>query len=163
MVCQDDLWHQRWPHTPRFQSGIFNIIQVWHQGWGIPDTLKNHARDLKFYTQVNYSMYCWSMMSRMISSSKTPVRKLHCPPSMTKITVVLHTFYHARELKFGTQVKNHTKWWSMMSKMTPYSKNPVGNLQHPPSITSTIWDSWNTSYHAKVQEILLFLHISYEK
>ena len=33
-----------------------------------------------------------------------------------------HTSIHARELKFGTQVKNHISWRSMMSRMSPSSK-----------------------------------------
>ena len=45
-----------------------------------------------------------------------------------------HTSNQAKELKFGTQVKNHISWESMMSRMTPTSKYPVRNPQHPPSM-----------------------------
>ena len=44
------------------------------------------------------------------------------------------TSKHARELKFGRQVKNHILWQSMMSRMTPSSKSPVRNLQRPSSL-----------------------------
>ena len=43
------------------------------------------------------------------------------------------TSNHTREQKFGTQVKNYI-WWSMMSRMTPSLKNPIRNLQQPPSM-----------------------------
>ena len=89
-----------------------------------------HARELKFGTQVKNHISWWSMMSRITSSFKIPVRILQLPPSMTSRTGgSWHTSNHARELKFGTQVKTHTLWWSMMSRKTPSSKTPVRNLQ----------------------------------
>ena len=45
------------------------------------------------------------------------------------------TSKHARELKFGTQVKNHIEGQSMTSRMTPSSKSLVRSLQRPPSMT----------------------------
>ena len=86
----------------------------------------------------------------MTPSSKSPVRNLQRPPSMTCRTGgSSHTSIHARELKFGTQVKNHISWWSMMSRMTPSSKYPVRNHQCPPSMTSRTRCSWHTSIHAR--------------
>ena len=59
----------------------------------------------------------------MTPSSKTPVRNLQHPPSMTLRTgVSWHTSIHARDLKFGTQVKTHIYWQSMMSIMTSSSQ-----------------------------------------
>ena len=45
-----------------------------------------------------------------------------------------HTSYHARELKFGTQVKNHVSWRSLTSRMTPSFKTSVRNNQRPLSM-----------------------------
>ena len=43
----------------------------------------------------------------------------------------------------------HISWQSMMSRMTPSSKYPVRNLQHPPSMTSRTGASWHTSIYAR--------------
>ena len=89
-------------------------------------------------------------MSRMTPSSKYPVRNHPRPPSMTsRMGGSWHTYIHARELKFGTQVKNYISWQSMISRRTPTSKNPVRNLQRPSSMTSRMWGSWHTSNHAR--------------
>ena len=59
-------------------------------------------------------------MSRMTPSSKTPVRNHQRPPSMTSRTGgSWHTSNHTGELKFGTQVKNHISWQSMMTRNFP--------------------------------------------
>ena len=105
-----------------------------------------HARKLRFGTQVRNHIR--SMMSRMTPSSKYSVRNHPRPPSMTSRTGgSWHTSIHARELKFGTQIKNHILWRYMMSILTPSSKYPVRNLQCPPSITSRM--GWFTSIHAR--------------
>jgi hypothetical protein len=39
VVCQDNLWCQRWPHPPRLQSGTFSVLQVWLWGRGVLGTL----------------------------------------------------------------------------------------------------------------------------
>jgi hypothetical protein len=89
-------------------------------------------------------------MSRMTPSSKYPVRNHQRPPSMTsRMGGSWHTSIHARELKFGTQVKNHISWRSMMSRMTPSSKYPVRNHQRPPSMTLRTGGSWHPSIHAR--------------
>ena len=94
-----------------------------------------HARVLRFGTQVKIHISWRSMMSRITPSSKYPVRNLQHPPSMTLRTrCSWHTSIHAREMKFGTQVKNHISWRSMMSRMTSSSKYPVRNHQHPSSM-----------------------------
>ena len=96
-----------------------------------------HSRELKFGIQVKNHIYWRSMMSRIIPSTKYPVRNHQCPPSMDfKDRGSWHTSIYARELKFGTQDKHHISWWSMMSNMTPSSKYEVRNHQGPPSITS---------------------------
>ena len=96
----------------------------------------NHARKLKFDTQVKNNISWRSMMSRMTQSFKSPVRTHQCPPSMTlRMGGSWGTSNHAGEYKFGTQVNTHISWRSMMSKMTPSSKSPVRNLQCPPSMT----------------------------
>ena len=68
-----------------------------------------------------------------------------CPPNPQSGTFIVlqvwtsrmggswHTSNHARELKFGTHVKNDIEWWSVMSRMTPSPKTPVRNPQHPRS------------------------------
>ena len=110
----------------------------------------NHARELKFCTQVNNHISWWSMMLRMTPSSKTPVRNLKRPPSMTWRTEgSWHTSNQAKELKFGTQVNNHILWWSIMSRMTPSTKTPVRDNQSPPSMTSRMGGSWFTPNHAR--------------
>ena len=92
-----------------------------------------HARELKFGTQDIHRISWWSMMSRRTPTSKYPVRNHQRPPSTTLRTGgYWHTFIHAKELKFGTQVKSHISWWSMMSRMTLSSKYLVRNHQHPP-------------------------------
>ena len=45
-----------------------------------------------------------------------------------------HTCNHDREQKIVTEVKNHISWRSMMSRMTPSSKYPLRNHQHPQSM-----------------------------
>ena len=110
----------------------------------------NHARELKFCTQVQIYISLWSMMSWMTPSSKSPVRNHQHHPNMTSRTGGSWlASNHARELKFGTQVENCITWWFMMSRMTPSSKSPVRNHQHPPSIISRTGDSWHTSNHAR--------------
>ena len=71
-----------------------------------------------------------------------------------------HTSNHARELKVGTQVKKHISWQSIMSRMTPTSKFPVRNHQHPPSIDFEdrgfldtllfILESWNFAHKSRI-------------
>ena len=80
----------------------------------------------------------------MTPSSKSPVRNVQRSPSMTSRTGgSWHTSIHARQLKFGTHVNNYISWLSMMSGMTPSSKYPVRNHEHPPSITSRTGGSWH--------------------
>ena len=87
-----------------------------------------HSRELKFGTQVKNHILWQSMMSRMTPSSKYPVRNHQRPSSMTSRTGgSWHTSIYARELKFGTQVKNHISWRSIKSRMTPSSSYPVRN------------------------------------
>ena len=52
----------------------------------------------------------------------------------SRMGVSWHTSNHAREQKFGTQVKNHISWRFMTSRMTISSKSPVRNHQRPPSM-----------------------------
>ena len=163
-------------------------------------------------------MLRWSTASKMAPSSKTPVRNHQRPPSMTSRTRgILIYLNHARELKFGTQVKYHTLWsswyprlqsgtfhvfhvwlqykfimvcqddlghqrWPHLPRLqsgtvnvlqvwlqvrgdswhtsdnarelkfgtqvkTPSSKTLVRNLQHPPSINLETDGSWLPSYH----------------
>ena len=82
ITYHDGPWCQGWLHPPSIQSGTTNVLQVWTWRTG----------------------GSW------------------------------HTSNHARELKFGTQVKNHISWRSKMSRMTPSSKYPVRNHQRPPSM-----------------------------
>ena len=110
----------------------------------------NHARVMKFGTQLKNHIKWWSMMSSMAQPSKTPVRNLQHPPSMTlRMGGSWHLSNHSRELKFGKQVKNHIKWWSMMSRMTQTSKNPVRNHQCLSNMTLSTGGSWHTSNHAR--------------
>ena len=102
---------------------------------GGPWGTSKHARELKFGTQVKNHISGRSMTSRMTPSSKSPVRNLQCPPSMTsRMGGSWHTTIHARELKFVKQIKNHISWWSMMSRRTPSSTYSVRNHQRPPSM-----------------------------
>ena len=127
--------------------------------WGT----SKHARELKFGTQVKNHISWRSMMLRMTPSSKYPVRNHQHPPSMTlRMRSSWHTSIHARELKFGTQVKHHISWWSMMSRMTPSSRYPVRNLQHPPSMTSRMGGSWLPSYHARELKFGTMSSITYD-
>ena len=109
------------------------------QGWFLSNPYKSAKWSWIFMKPsgwVSGGLPRWSIMSRMTHSSKTPVRNLQHPPSMVfKDAGSWHTSNHARELKFGTQVKNHIWWQSIASNMTPSSKTPVRNLQHPPSMT----------------------------
>ena len=99
----------------------------------------------------------------MTPSSKYPVRNHSRPPSMTsRMGGSWHTYIHARELKFGTQVKNYISWQSMMSRMTPSSKYPVRNLQCPPSMTFRTGGSWLPSFHAKSWNLVHMLRITYD-
>ena len=158
LVFQVDPWCHRWPHLPRLQSGTFSVLQVstsrtggsWHT------SISNHARELKFGTKVNNCISWRYMMSRMTPSSITPVRNHQCPPSITSRTGgSWYTSNHAREFKFGTQVKDHILWWYMMSRMFWSSKSSVRNLKCPPSMTSglhprfrtaTVWKIWKNYF-----------------
>ena len=114
--------------------------------WGT----SKHAREMKFGTQVKNHISRRSMTLRMTPSSNTPVRNLQHPPSMiSRMGGSWGTSKHARELKFGTQVKNHISRRSILYMMTPSSKTPVSNPQHPPSMTSRTGGSWGTSKHAR--------------
>ena len=79
----DEPWRQGWLHPPSLQSGTFRILQVWLRGWGGSWGTSKHARELKFGRQVKNHKICRSMKSRMTPSSKSPVRNLQRPPSMT--------------------------------------------------------------------------------
>ena len=84
-----------------------------------------------------------SMTSKMIPSSKTPVRNFQFSPSMTsRLGGSWYTSNHERDLKLTTQFQNHISGWSMMSKMALSSATPVRNLQCPPSMTSRMKDKW---------------------
>ena len=114
--------------------------------WGT----SKHARELKFGTQVKNHISRQNILSMVTPSSKTPVRNLQDPPSMTSRTGgSWGTFKHVRELKFGTQVKNHISGWFIALRMIPSSKTPVRNLQRPPSMTLRMGGSWGTSKHAR--------------
>ena len=79
----------------------------------------NHARELKFGTKVNNHIWWQSMKSMMTPSSKYPVRNhQHLPSLDFKDRGFWHTCNHAIELKFGTQVKKHI-WWQSMMLMIP--------------------------------------------
>ena len=114
---------------------------------------------MKFSWWFNGGLSIWSIMSNMTPSSKIPVRNLQRPPSMTSRTGgCQHTSIHARELQFGTQVKNHIWWRSMMSRMTSSSKYTVSNLQRPPSMPSRggflthFYSCWRTKICRTIQE-----------
>ena len=148
-VSQDDLTCEEWPNPQSPQSGTFIVLKVWLRGWGSWYT-SIHARELKFNIQVKNHMQWRSMMSRMTPSTKNPVRNhQHSPSIILRMGGSWHNYIHARELKFGTQVKNHISWWSMMWRMTLSSKYPVKNHQHPPSMTSRTGGSSHTSIHAR--------------
>ena len=118
ITYHDDIWCQGCSHPPRLQSGTINIFLVWLGGLGVLDS----RIFMLFGTQVKNNISRWFMMSSMTSSSKTPVRNHQHPLSMTLNTGgIWYTSNHARELKFSTQVKNHTSWWYMMSRMCPSS------------------------------------------
>ena len=127
---------------------------------GVSWHISIHARELKFGTQVNNHISWRSMMSRMTPSSKYPLRNNQHPPSMTSRTGdSWHSSIHARELTFGTQVKRHISWGSMMSTMTPSTKYPVGNHQCPPSMSSRtgnldtlifMLESWHLAHKSRV-------------
>ena len=109
-----------------------------------------HAREQKIGPQGKNNISRWSLMSRMTPSSKIPVRNLQHPQSMTSRTGrSWGPSKHARELKSGTQVKNHISERSMTSKMSPSPKTPVRNLQHSPSMTSRTGGYWGTSKPAR--------------
>ena len=56
------------------------------------------------------------MISRMRPASKTQVRNLQCPLSMTSGTgSSWFSSYYERELKFGKHVRNHIWWYSYKS------------------------------------------------
>ena len=98
-----------------------------------------HAREQKIGPQGKNNISRLSLMSRMTPSSKIPVRNLQHPQSMTSRTGrSWGPSKHARELKSGTQVKNHISERSMTSKMSASPKTPVRNLQHSPSMTSRL-------------------------
>ena len=134
MVCQDDLWHQRSPHHPRLLSGTFSVHQVWLQGQGVLDTLLimlehwNLADNQKSHIMMIHDVKDGSILQD--SNQEPSASSLYDFEDGGS----WHTFIHARELKFGTQVKNHISWQSMMSTMTPSSKYQVRNPQHPPSM-----------------------------
>ena len=135
ITYHDNPLCQELPHPPSIQSGTLNVLHVWTSRTGGSWHTYIHARELKFGTQVMNHISWQSMMSRMNPSSKYPFRNHQPPPSMTsRKRGSWHTSIHARDLKFGTQVKNHMSWQSMMSRMTPSSKYPVRNPQHPPSM-----------------------------
>ena len=76
-----------------------------------------HTRYLKFCTWVKIHISWWSIMSTITPSSKYPVRNLQSPPSMTsRMRCSWGTSNHARELKFGTQVKIVMSWQPLISR-----------------------------------------------
>ena len=80
----------------------------------------------------------------MTPSSKYPVRNLQRPPSMTLRTVgSRHTYMDARELRFGTQVKNHISWWSLMSR----TSHPRSHTWKMMMVLDWILGGWGHSWH----------------
>ena len=130
---QDDLWGWRWLHPPSLQSGTINVLQVWLWGQGVLDTLL-------------FMLESWNLAhnSRITYHDDPWCQEWPHPPSLKSGTINIlqvwslrmggswYTSNHVRELKLGTQVKNHISWWSMMSRITPSSKTPVKNHQCPP-------------------------------
>ena len=125
-------WCQEWPHPPSIQSGTFSVLQVWLRGWGVLDTLL-------------FMLESWHLAhkSRITYHDDPWCQEWPHPPSIQSGTFNVlqvwiedmgswHTSIHAREFKFGTQVKNNKSWRSMISRMTPTSKYPVRNHQRPP-------------------------------
>ncbi len=83
------LWCQRWPHPKSLKTGTYNVLQVWILRNGGSWQCSNHARELKFSTQVkNHISWC-SMMSRITPSSKTPVRNHRHLPSIDTLLIML--------------------------------------------------------------------------
>jgi len=82
ITYHDDPWCQELPHPPSIQSGTLNILQVWTSRTGGSWHTSHYARELKFGRQVKNHISWWSMLSKMTSSSKTPLRNNQCPPSM---------------------------------------------------------------------------------
>ena len=121
ITYHDDPWCQGWPHPPSIQSGTINVLQVWTSRMGGSWHASDHAKELKFGTQIKNHISWWSMLSRMTQSSNYPVRNHLHPSSMTlRMGGSWHPSIHARELKFVTQVKNHISCLSMMSTMTQF-------------------------------------------
>ena len=150
ITYHDDSWCLQWPPPPSIQSGTINVLHLRTSRIGCTWHTSIHARELKFGTQVeNHILWC-SMMSRITPSFKYPVRIHQHPPSMTLRTEgSWHTSFHARKLKFVTQVNNHIYWPSMMSRMTPSSKHPVRNHQRPPNMTLRMGGSWHNYINAR--------------
>ena len=81
-TCDDDPWHQGWPNPPSIESGTINIPQVWTLRMEGSWHTCNHARELKFATQVKNHILWWYMISRMTSSSKYPFKNHQSPPML---------------------------------------------------------------------------------
>ena len=134
-VSQDDPICQGWPYPPSLQSGTINVIQVWTlRMWG-PDTLLIMLESWKLAHNsiITYhdDPWCQGWLHPPSIQSGT-INNLQVWTSRTGGS--WHTSNHARELKFGTQVKNYISWPSMMSRMAPSSKYSVRNHQRPPSM-----------------------------
>ena len=85
IIYYDHPWCQGWPHPSRPQSGTINILQVWtlrmRGSWHTSD----HARELKFDTQVKIHILWRSNLSRISWSTK-----IHPPSTWSGTINVLH-------------------------------------------------------------------------
>ena len=127
-------------------SGTLNVLQVWTSRTGVINTSSKYGWGV--LDILLFMLESWNLahMSRITYHDNPWGQERPHPPSLqsgainifkvltSRIVGSWHTSIHARELKFGTQVKNHISWWSMMSRMIPSSKSPVRNYQHPPSM-----------------------------
>ena len=134
ITYHEDSWCQGWPHPPSIQSGTITVLQVWTSRTGIHEVLI-------------IMLESWNLAhkSRITKHDNPWCQGWPFPPSLQSGTInILQVWtsrfgkvldkHHARELKFGTLVKNHISWQSIMSRMTPSSKSPVRNRQHPSSM-----------------------------
>ena len=117
--CQEQFWGQRWPMS---SMSLVKNLQCppshWWWGSGSCNT-SNHARKLKFGTQVGNHLWRTFKMSKITCvlhvSWQEPSKS---PKTLMMTRRFLKPFIHARNLKFGTKVRNHIWRTFKMSRMT---------------------------------------------
>ena len=135
-------WH-RWNHHCVFVWEQITIVTHWVVDRGLGGGYRQY-----FQVPLKINLQCSNLVGTFIRSRTTMFNQGPPPGSPRRMsgTVIIlqvwlqgqrgswYTSIHARELKFGTQVKNHISWWFMIPRMTLSSKTPVRNHQHPPSM-----------------------------